>query len=316
MRTFRLLAVAALLSAATLPAQSTLTTTFASNNGGSPGWTTFFDLQLNLGVSIVAFDVNVSGGSNGTIDVYTTVPGGTYVGNEMTPGAWTLAATSQSFTPAPRNSPTNAVLTSPLVLPPGQIGIAICYNNVSVAYTNGNGTNQVYSNADMTLRAGSAIAGLFTGTFFNPRVWNGTVHYFPGSNFARAIPYGSGCGGSGTPLGLRGLARPVIGTNASAETTSIPPSSPGVFLQLGLQSVVPGFDLTPIGMPGCELLVSALGYVSAVPTATTHLHTLAVPNNPALVGGSVFLQSIAADPGGNSLGIVSSNGLEWIFDTQ
>jgi hypothetical protein len=44
-------------------------------------------------------------------------------------------------------------------------------------YTNGDGGNQNYSNADLSLSFGTATNVPFTGNIFNPRVWNGTIYY-------------------------------------------------------------------------------------------------------------------------------------------
>ena len=44
-------------------------------------------------------------------------------------------------------------------------------------YTNGTGSNQTYSNADLTLNLGAADNTPFAGAGFSPRVWNGTIKY-------------------------------------------------------------------------------------------------------------------------------------------
>lgn len=41
----------------------------------------------------------------------------------------------------------------------------------------GLGTNQNYSNADLSLALGSATNVPFTQPVFSPRVWNGTIFY-------------------------------------------------------------------------------------------------------------------------------------------
>jgi hypothetical protein len=198
MKVLRHAAVAAML-AALLPAQS-LTTLFAGGNGGSAGWMNFFDLQPQVAVTLTAFDLNLSAalGTPGTIDVYVTAAGGTYVGNQLNSAPWTLASSSAQFTSNGAGVPTNAPLNTPItLLPGGTYGIGILYNGVSMSYTNGNGTNQTASNAEMTLTLGSATSGIFTGSLFDPRVWNGTVYYQAGSGFARAVPFGSSCGEGG-----------------------------------------------------------------------------------------------------------------------
>ena len=49
-------------------------------------------------------------------------------------------------------------------------------------YTNGDGSNQFFSNADLSLTLGSATNAPFTGTSaFFPRVWNGSIIYNVGA---------------------------------------------------------------------------------------------------------------------------------------
>ena len=44
-------------------------------------------------------------------------------------------------------------------------------------YTNGDGSNQNFSNADMSMSLGAASNTPFTTPIFAPRIFNGTVHY-------------------------------------------------------------------------------------------------------------------------------------------
>jgi len=189
-----LLALAGGVSTSSATAQSTLTTTFADNNGGSAGWCNFFDLQINVPVVISQLDININGGTSGTVDFYTI--SGSYNGNTLNGGnGWTLMGTATVAASNGRGVPTPAVFNTPFVLLPGSIGVALHYQGIGMAYTNGNGNNQVYSTPEMTLTAGESVAGFFTGTQFTPRVWNGTIYYSPssGGNFALSTPYGSGC---------------------------------------------------------------------------------------------------------------------------
>ena len=85
--------------ALTLPAtgQSPLCTLvpFASNNGlsATTGIMVLFDLNVTTAVLISSFDCNLmaSAGTAASLEVYTTP--GSYVGNELNPAPWTLAAT-------------------------------------------------------------------------------------------------------------------------------------------------------------------------------------------------------------------------------
>ena len=160
----------------------------------------------------------------------------------------------------------------------------------------------------------------------NPTLWDAMWLHFEGATYgmdnvaigsgglAWAVPYGTGCGA--TPLGLRSGNAPVLGQTASAETFDMPSNAQGGILLFGLVDVVPGFDLGAIGMPGCELrLVSATSLAFAVGSSTA-THPVPLPNDPALAGGSIFLQSAVIAPGENALGVIASNGLRWVLDLQ
>ena len=188
----------AALAAAALPAQS-LSTTFAGGNGNAAGGGVYFDVNVTnaMGIAVLSMDINSSSvaGDLGSIDVYTTP--GTHVGVEGNMALWTLQS-SGTFTSAGAGLPTTVTLASPVILPMGAQGIAVCYNGFGSTYTNGNGTNQTYMNADLTLTAGSSDNScLASATVFSPRVWNGALNYAIGtSDFATTAKYGSGCGAS------------------------------------------------------------------------------------------------------------------------
>ena len=155
-----------------------LTTTFISNNGGSAGWTVMYDLTVGPNdIEITDFDVNTDATVAFNLDLYTLV--GTYLGNETNPGAWGAPVTTGSGTGAGLDNPSNVILAAPVTLSANTTyGIAIVMD-VKPRYTNGTGCpgNQCYDNDDISLSLGSAIAGLFTGSLFPNRVWNGTINY-------------------------------------------------------------------------------------------------------------------------------------------
>jgi hypothetical protein len=193
---------AAMLTAASLSAQSPLTTLFTSNNSGAAGWTMYFDVTVNVPLTFTQFDINnISGAVAGSLNVYYTTSATTYVGNDTNVGAWTLGGTG-TCTGAATNTPTTCPI-SPFTLPVGSYGMAIVHTGVGPAYTNGNGTsvpgsgtNQTYSTAELTLRAGaSAGGGLGTAICCTPRVINCNIYYnISGSGtVATRTPYGAGC---------------------------------------------------------------------------------------------------------------------------
>ncbi|MHC5071750.1 MAG: hypothetical protein ACYTGO_14845, partial [Planctomycetota bacterium] len=160
------LGVGLLTSLAT--AQGCLTTTFASNNGGSTGWCNYFDVNVKnvKGLKITSMDINSSATANSTaaIDVYVTP--NTYVGKDSNPALWTKVA-SGSGTAKGRNTPT-PINISDFFLAPGKHGMCIHYTSGGMGYTNGTATNNKYSNADLVLTLGIARGAPWGGTLFNP----------------------------------------------------------------------------------------------------------------------------------------------------
>ena len=169
---------------------SQITTLFASNNNGSPGGANYFDVTVAANpITVTALDINTSAtAAFSNVRVY-VLPGMTSVGNETNMALWTQVATG-SGTGAGQDVPTHVTLSNPFILNAGTLyGIAVVADPaISLFYTNGNGSNQNYSNADLSLVLGSATNVPFTAPVFSPRVWNGTIYYTGGP-----------CGGSPTP---------------------------------------------------------------------------------------------------------------------
>ncbi|MFM1874029.1 MAG: hypothetical protein RL398_3451 [Planctomycetota bacterium] len=183
---------ASLLTAAAF-AQSPLTTTFVSDNSGAAGGTIFFDLTVNAPLTLTTLDVNfISAASTaGSIDIYTCPT--TYVGNTGNSAAWTLLG-SGAATAAGANLPT-PVAIPPILMTPGTYGIAFVATGLGFAYTNGNGTNQIYSTNELTLSAGAAGNAPWPAAPFTPRVVNCSIGYGLGSGgtVATRTNYGTGC---------------------------------------------------------------------------------------------------------------------------
>ncbi|MCS7036591.1 MAG: HYR domain-containing protein, partial [Saprospiraceae bacterium] len=160
-----------------------LNTINLGGNAGSVGGVVFFDINNTSGQPIVItnFGMNISAGT--VVNIYTKA--GTHVGFETNAAAWTLSGTADANTgpfsgPFPGNGTiTPAPVTTPaggLTLGPGLWGIALHTPTAQQNYTNGNGANQTYSDANITLNLGSAANTLW-GAPFTPRVWNGFVRY-------------------------------------------------------------------------------------------------------------------------------------------
>ena len=155
-----------------------LTTTFGSNNNAGQGWAVFMDATVINATTIFSIESNFveAAGTPVTVEIYTT--NGSYVGLEGDPNAWTLVADNggNSFC-AGIDLPTIVELTAPFVLEPGLTGIAIVAVDVRHQYTDGDGTNQTYTDGNVTLGLGAAASEPFVpGTLtFEPRVWNGSM---------------------------------------------------------------------------------------------------------------------------------------------
>jgi hypothetical protein len=173
-----MLAVVALAATATPANAAFITTLYAQNNNGLPGGAIYFDINVlqSGGITIQQIDTNTAAsGFTITLDVYTRA--GTHVGNEGSLSGWTLVSSGTGLA-AGLNNP-SMINVSDFSLGLGVTGIALvaASNDWAHHYTNGTGSNQLYSNSDVALSHGSATNAPFDGITFTPRVWNGTLHY-------------------------------------------------------------------------------------------------------------------------------------------
>jgi hypothetical protein len=176
------LAIIGLLVTVALPntahSQSTpsLSTSFTGGNTNNLGGGVFFDLNVTSGILITSLATNVNNlaGSSVSLEVWTR--SGTATGFQSASAGWTLVSSGTAIAAA-SNLPT-VFDVSDFSLGSGVTGVAIRNVNYRARYTNGNGTNQVYSNPDLTISTGSASNSFLSGgTVNSPRVWNGTITY-------------------------------------------------------------------------------------------------------------------------------------------
>lgn len=168
--------VAVLVAMAGQVQAGVITTLFNANNAGSAGGAVYFDIDvLNPnGITIEKIFTNSNATVLGSMDIYTR--SGTSSGFESSPAGWTLVS-SGSGTLAGLNNPSEFNV-SDFSLGFGVTGIAIVASSSwRHDYRNGNGSNQFYSNADLSLTLGSATNSAFSAPVFTPRVWNGTIEY-------------------------------------------------------------------------------------------------------------------------------------------
>jgi len=131
---------------------------------------------------------------------------------------------------------------------------------------------------------------------------------------ATSVAYGTGCAGSS---GIPGIStevwqRPRLGEAFVVEGSSLP--STFAFLILGFRDdqwagqPLP-LSLASVGMPGCSAWLEPFDVLGALPSGGAATWSLAVPNDPGLLGLDFHLQGVALDPVANAFGAVVSNGL-------
>jgi hypothetical protein len=196
-------------------AQSPLATLTGGTNLGNTGGGLYFNLQVNTTITINRIDTlcgNAVGQGTGPAVLEIYLGPQTYVGNVQNPALWALVGTANGTTGI--NTVANFVLSQPFALAPGNYGVALKSQAIVTApnvqwgfgYTNGVTctsttvpgacTNSLFSNAELTLRAGAAQNAFLTGGVFTPRIFNGAIHYTLGGTpvaIAAWENYGDGC---------------------------------------------------------------------------------------------------------------------------
>lgn len=267
-------------------AQSPLVTLTGGTNQGNVGGGIYFDLQINSTVTITQISTlcgaNTVAGA-GTMTVFLGPP--TYVNNVTNPALWTAVSTANA-TVAP-STITAFPMNTPFALGPGNYGVALQSAGYNWGYTNGNGnatpgsgTNQTFSNAQMTFRGGAAQNAFLTGGIFAPRIFNGEIHYTLG----------------GTPIAVASWAP--IGKGCYDRSTSFYEYWPsGAFVDFGTVAAG-GSGITSMRM-------NFLGNRYLVQPGT---NTVVTPTSPNLMLGDDVNQPITLDPLGSPILYVSSTG--------
>jgi len=194
MRSSKHLATAVVaVAAATLSAQSPLTTTFIGGYSREGG---MFDIVGVTPVVITGFDVHMTG--TATIEVYSVTAGTTFVGNDNNPAAWTLLGTAPNVVGAGLGVPTPVPITLNVPINPGQQrGFYVTTTSTAGTTEHGLATliGSVFAqNSDIQVLEGIAKGYPF-GSSVPTRRWNGRIHYVAGAagGFAVKSPYGAGC---------------------------------------------------------------------------------------------------------------------------
>lgn len=177
MRKLILLSVLAVAASASLA--DTIETIYVGTNQGNQGGGVYFDVTVGANpIEITGFEVNspTAAGASIAFEAYTHAGG--HAGNESSPVGWDLVTTG-SGTTAGTDLHSIITLDNSFVLAANTtVGMAITLGSAAAhRYTNGDGQNQHYEDANVALDLGTATNIFFSGSVFSPRVWNGTIHY-------------------------------------------------------------------------------------------------------------------------------------------
>lgn len=173
----------------TLSTQYSSTHYLASLDGG-----VYLDLTAHVPLRIERLDLNLFSvqGTTGTVDVWLRPD--SWRDHVRARGDWMLAG-SGPVVAAGHDVPSACVLMAPIELPPGDYGVALHHRGVMPLYSFAFGT-RAFGNTDLLLRCGGSALLVLDSEPFEPRIWNGAIHYVAGGGpywFGRCDRVGEGC---------------------------------------------------------------------------------------------------------------------------
>ncbi len=287
---------------------SKLETAFLGGNGlSAAGSGNLFDVKIKNPQGLKIASIDMSFWTAGTNDVEIWVTPGTYIGNDNLPSKWVQVSAGTATATAGGYGSRTHVNTDDFFLPPGDYGMYIISSN-GVAYTNGNGTNQNFGNADLELALGTGKNLKFTGSMFNPRIWNGAIFYTADDSAANG-PFGRGCIGSNAASPTMSLSsEPTLGQSTTIDVTGMTKTSGMGWLFIGLTDLA-GLDLTGMGMTDCRLHTNPIVLTFAIANNGGNASVpVSLPRSPSLAGSFIALQFACFDTGANPLGVAATAG--------
>ncbi|MCA8974002.1 MAG: hypothetical protein KDC98_04735 [Planctomycetes bacterium] len=155
---------------------SSITTTFANNNGLGVGSAMFFDAiagaSSHVYLHAIALNTDVASGTPIQADIYLRT--GTHVGNETSTAGWTLWTTAKG-TSAGTGGQSLMRFNNGVYLASGLThGVAVVSRDYDNNYTNG---SNVYSNADITINTGRSQSIPFSSAPIPDRSINMRLYY-------------------------------------------------------------------------------------------------------------------------------------------
>lgn len=128
---------------------------------------------------------------------------------------------------------------------------------------------------------------------------------------ALAMEFGSACpGAAGAAVLSAPNGGPTTGAALSLRLSALAPTATGAVLLLGasrtrLGALALPVELSALGMHGCLLQVSGeVTLAMPVPVQGVSVTALAVPADPGLVGATLFVQGLVAEPAANVAGLI------------
>ncbi len=303
-----------------IPATNILTT-FAGGNGlSASGSGNVFDVTvLNPnGITITELVMTpwLTVAGPFSVDVYLTDDDSGYANNHANQPLWRLVASGNATSTQASTSgapiQVGVPLNAPLHIAPGAYSMALHVNGGGVVYTTGNGANQSFGNADVTLFCGGGKGSPFATGMNNPRVWNGGFIY---DNCTTGTPpaalgfLGTGCAGSAGVSAITGVTPPAFGGTLSLDVNNLPLNLGFMFLGFNNQASPLGqlpLDMGALGAPGCKLHTSIDLYLPLAASNNQANFSLNVPVDPTLACIQMFHQVFVPDLG-------AGNGLSGVF---
>ena len=224
----------------------------ASNAAGNNHRGNMFDIVATNAVTILSFDASPMG--NTTIEIY--YKAGTWNGFANTPSAWTYVGSAA----VPYTGGFSAVAVPVNVtIPAGQTYAFYVTSNtsaVSLNYSNGTNVGNVYSSdANITFLEGGGMEYPFTantGAVYQPRVWNGRIHYAIANQPGSTLTWGTG------------------------ETTASIPAAPTSTTSYTVSATV----------PGCAAMFDTLDVVVSLPVVTANAPSVVCAEDEVVLYGT------------------------------
>jgi len=148
---------------------------------------------------------------------------------------------------------------------------------------------------------------LMFGSSATPETWRYAV-----THNASLLTGGVGCAGTAGTPSISATERPWLGETFISQIGPVANNTIGLMLY-GLSDTSSATwgplptSLAAAGLPGCTLYVDPVLIDVFLATGTVATWSRTIPNDPLLLGGQIYFQGAALDPGANAFGAVVAN---------